>query len=288
LVPVAVLAAFAVATALGTSALAQVGAAGRATPGLVGLSEPAAKVTAQHAGLTLHVSHRASSDPKDVVLGQSPAPGQWLYGGDRTVDVVVSLGPPRVTVPDLFGKTPQAAAAALAKLGLAAKGAHQFRQTDPKGQIYDQNPIVGATLPPGSPVRFWWSDGPAPIHVPDVHGLSCDQAKAQLVANHLTGKCVDVYDDHAPKTTVVGTTPPLDTLVSQNTVITVNVSKGPIPVLLPDVRRKTVESAIALLKSLGFGVHVADPNFSPKAHVFNQSPAPGHEYPKGTVVTLIL
>jgi serine/threonine-protein kinase len=288
LVPLAVLAAFAIATALGTSALAQVGAAGRASPGLVGLSETAAKTTAQHAGLTLHVSHRASSDPKDVVLGQSPAAGQWLYGGDRTVDVVVSLGPPAVTVPDLFGMPPETATAALAKVGLIAKGAHGFRQTEPKGQVYNQYPIVGAALPPGSTVKIYWSDGPSPMRVPDLHGESCTQAKEQLLAKHLKGACVDVYDDFQPAGKVVGTAPPIGTLLPQNTVVTVNVSKGRQPVLLPDVRRKTVASAIAQLEGLGFVVHVADPIFNPKAHVFSQSPKPGRMYPKGTVVTLIL
>jgi beta-lactam-binding protein with PASTA domain len=59
-------------------------------------------------------------------------------------------------------------------------------------------------------------------------------------------------------------------------------------VLLPDVRRKTVASAIAQLKGLGFVVHVADPIYNPKSHVFSQAPRPGQMYPKGTVVTLTL
>jgi beta-lactam-binding protein with PASTA domain len=223
-----------------------------------------------------------------VILGQSPAAGQWLYGGDRTVDVVVSLGPPAVAVPDLFGMAPDAAKAALTKVGLVAKGAHGFRQTDPKGQVYYQYPIVGANLPPGSTVKFSWSDGPSPIRVPDVHGLSCTLAKEQLLAKHLKGACVDGYDDVTPAGQVVGTAPPIGTLLPQNTVITVNVSKGRQPVMLPDVRRKTVASAIKTLKDLGFVVHVADPVYNPKAHVFSQSPAPGRMYPKGTVVTLTL
>ena len=91
LVPLAVLVVLAVATALGTSALAQVGASGRASPGLVGLTQVDAGEAAQKVGMTLHVVHRASPDPKGFVVEQDPAPGAWLYGG-RTIDVVVSRG----------------------------------------------------------------------------------------------------------------------------------------------------------------------------------------------------
>ena len=75
LVPLAVLVVLAVATALGTSALAQVGASGRASPGLVGLTQVDAGEAAQKAGMTLHVVHRASPDPKGFVVDQDPAPG---------------------------------------------------------------------------------------------------------------------------------------------------------------------------------------------------------------------
>ena len=76
LVPLAVLAAFAVATALGTSALAQVGATGHAAPGLVGLTQARAVAAAKSDRLTLRVTHRASPDPNGVVLEQESGAGR--------------------------------------------------------------------------------------------------------------------------------------------------------------------------------------------------------------------
>jgi serine/threonine-protein kinase len=286
-VPLVVLAAIAAATALGTSALAQVGNAGRAAPSLVGLSLPAAKVEAKHAGLAVHVSYRSASDPKDVILDQSPPPGDWLYS-DRTVALAVSSGPPDVAVPNLRGMVPPNAERTLRNLGLVPKLLHAFQQNEPKGRIFAERPDFGESIAPGKTVEIYLSDGPAPQKVPDVHGLKCDAATAQLLARHLNGTCKNVYNDTAAVGDVVGTTPPVGTLLNQGTAVTINVSKGPPPVLLPDVRRHTVAYAVILLQSLGFRVYVSQPQYNPKSHVFGESPKPGTLYPKGTPVTLIL
>jgi eukaryotic-like serine/threonine-protein kinase len=286
LVPLAVLAAFAVATVLGTSALAQVGASGRAAPGLVGLSKTDAATAAKRAGFSLHVSHRASSDPNGVVLQQDPASGVWLYGGG-TIGVVVSLGPSKIATPRLFGLQGPDAIAALKRAGLVTIHGHGFNQTAPVGTVFHQDPPGGQLILPGSAVHITWSDGPPPMQIPDLHGFTCPAAVAQLKTIHLVGRCTNVYDDTVPVGNVVGTVPPAFTMHAQNaTPITIKVSKGPQLITVPDVIGKRVTDAIKQLKGLGFVVAV--PNLNPKAHVFDQSPAPDTMIKKGSTVTLIL
>jgi eukaryotic-like serine/threonine-protein kinase len=285
MVPLVVLAAFAVATALGTSALAQVGAPGRAAPGLVGLAKSDAAVSARNDGLTLHVVNRASSDPSGVVIEQSPAPGVWLYGG-RTVSVVVSSGPAQIATPTVIGLTLPAATAKLTQAGLLTRRHHGYSQTWPVGTVSRQIPQEGMPIVPGKPVDITLSDGPQPIPVPDVHGESCPAAKATLAEHHLKGKCVDVFHDTIPSGEVVTTVPVPGTVEKQNTVVTIEVSKGPQPILLPDVRGFRVADATKTLQDLGFKVSI--PNYNPRGHVFDESPAPGKKIPKGSTVTLIL
>jgi eukaryotic-like serine/threonine-protein kinase len=285
MVPLVVLAAFAVATALGTSALAQVGAAGRATPGLVGLAQPAATHAAAHDGLTLHVVHRASPDPSGTVLSQSPAPGDWLYGG-HSISVVVSSGPSPIDTPNVFGLARRDAIAALNRVGLVAAGAHGYNQTAKVGTVFAQDPPHSAQILPGKTVTITWSDGPSPVKVPDLHGLSCTAAMAQLVSHHLrsAATCTKVYNT-APVDEVVASTPVPGTVLKQGSTVTLQISKGPQPVKVPDVRGFRAADAVKRLHDLGF--NVASPNYNQKGHVFDQSPAGGTSIPKGSTVTLI-
>ena len=285
MVPLVVLGAFAIATALGTSALAQVGAPGRATPALVGLSETAAASTASKDGLTLHVSHRAAPDPKDVVLVQSPAAGEWLYGA-RTVNVVLSQGPSKIETPNLIGMARLDAIAKLKQVGLGYRGRHGFSQTAAVDSVFKQDHPQGQLVFPGVTVTITWSDGPPPVTVPDVHGMSCPEAQAQLAASFLRGGCYEVYDDTTPKGKVVTTVPGQGTTLKQQTAVSIRVSKGPELVAVPDVVGKRVADESKMLTDAGFKVSI--PNYNPKGHVFEQRPAADTKIPKGSTVTLIL
>ncbi|MDQ1535246.1 MAG: eukaryotic-like serine/threonine-protein kinase, partial [Actinomycetota bacterium] len=285
MVPLAVLAAFALATALGTSALAQVGATGHAAPGLVGLTEADAVAAARNDRLTLRVTHRSAPDPSGVVLEQSPPAGDWLYGA-RTIGVVVSSGPSKASVPNLKGLASAAATAKLRKAGFVAEVTHGFNQTAKIGTVFFQSPIAGESLLPGEKVRFAYSDGPPPVRVPDVHGFSCAAAIAAVKNAHLVGTCKQVFNDTALVGQVIRTLPPKGTSLTQNTSIVIEVSKGPQLVKVPDVRGERVNDAINRLKQLGFKTDV--PNYNSKGHVFEQSPAPGKMIPKGSTITLIL
>jgi serine/threonine-protein kinase len=286
LVPLAVLLAFAVATALGTAALAQVGGAGRGTPALVGLTQAKAVAAAQDAGLKLRVVHRASQDPNGVVIEQDPAAGAWLYGG-HTMGVVVSLGPPNVAVPTVNGMTPAQAKAALKAVGLVGRGTHHFSDTEKLGVVFGQIPTEGQPLAPGETVRFTVSDGPEPRVIPDLHGFTCKAAIANLKSLKLTGTCKNVYDDTVLKGQVIRTVPGEGTTHPQGgEPIIIEVSKGPELVEIPDVIGDRVNDAVDELKGLGFKVEV--PNYNSRGHVFDQSPAAGEKIPKGSTITLIL
>ena len=286
MVPLGVLVALAIATVLGTSALAQVGASGHAVPGLVGRTQADAVKVAQRVGLAVHVSHRAAIDPAGVVLEQHPAAGAWLYGG-RTVNVIVSLGPPSISTPNVIGMTGPDAIAALKRAGLVPRGAHGFDQKAPVGTVFQEEPRGGTQIVPGKPVTIKWSDGPPPAHVPDVHGFTCDAAKTAMKNAFLVGTCKDVFDDKVPPGQVIDTVPPAGTSHPQGgQPVIIEVSKGPELIKVPDEIGQKVGDATKALEALGFKVVV--PNYNPKGHVFEQSPKAGKMIPKGSTITLIL
>ena len=287
LVPLAVLVVFAVATALGTSALAEVTAPGRSVPGFVGIARTAADVTAKQGGFTLHVVNEASLDPKGTVLRQTPAAGVYLYGG-RDVTVYVSSGPSPIAMPNFIGLAVDEVTQSLKSHGLLVKRSHHFNAAYAPGVVYDQSPRSGVPTPPGATVSITTSDGPPPLHVPDLHGLSCDSAKRQLVAFKLTGTCSEIYSSTVEKGLVMGTSPVVGSLVKQNSAVTVYVSRGPEIVKVPKVKGKTVAQAKAVLEAQGFVVKVHPNVYSSGAHVFDQSPEPNKEVAKGSTVILTL
>src|SRR3990172_12974580 len=93
-----------------------------AVPFVEGILEANAVRTVNEAGLTPDV-HRVPSDKAKVgyVFDQNPDAGQRIDRGN-TVDILVSTGKPKVTVPSVIGRPLAEAGQALADAGLKAKG----------------------------------------------------------------------------------------------------------------------------------------------------------------------
>ncbi|RUQ08798.1 Stk1 family PASTA domain-containing Ser/Thr kinase [Curtobacterium sp. HSID17257] len=123
--------------------------------------------------------------PKDTViaakgLGTDGQTVDLASGGEYAergpVTLTVSLG----AVPDVTGKTLDAATAALDDVGLVV-GAQQERYSDdvPKGQVISSS-VEDSPAVRGSAVDLVLSKGPTPITLPDVAGKTIDEATSTL------------------------------------------------------------------------------------------------------------
>lgn len=84
--------------------------------------------------------------PAGAVLSQDPGPRTLVKRGSA-VEVVLSLGPQRLTVPDLVGRSLPSAQVALAAAGLTAGPTLQVFSSRPAGTVVDQDPRAGASVP---------------------------------------------------------------------------------------------------------------------------------------------
>jgi len=116
---------------------------------------------------------------RDNVIGTRPAAGRVLKNGQALV-VVVSVGKPRVEVPQVAGRRFDDARAALAAAHLSAKRTATFDDNVPKGLVVRTEPAAGAGATWGSVVTVVVSKGPDLVVVPDVIGLSKEQAEQRL------------------------------------------------------------------------------------------------------------
>lgn len=151
-----------------------------AIPELAGTNRTSASEAIARAGLTVgSVTEKASEEvPAGGVLDWSPKGGMIPTGS--AVDLVVSSGPAPRTVPDVSGRSFDAASGALSTLGLKVGRSDDYSDTVPEGQVISSNPGAGAKVERGSTVTVVVSRG-QPV-VPDLKGLSVGDASSRLQA----------------------------------------------------------------------------------------------------------
>lgn len=117
-----------------------------------GASGAAARSTLEAAGFRVSTSQAHSgSVPQGAVISQSPASGT-LHRGD-TVQLVTSLGPEMVKVPDVFRMPEAEAKSALEAAGFSVNVVHE--KGDPAfGLVYEQSAAAGSELAKGSTITL--------------------------------------------------------------------------------------------------------------------------------------
>jgi beta-lactam-binding protein with PASTA domain/tRNA A-37 threonylcarbamoyl transferase component Bud32 len=262
------------------------GSTGTATvPQFVGRSEADATTAAKRAGVKVKVTTVESDDPAGIVVGQDPPPGNTVEA-KSIVTLKVSSGPPPVALPDVLKLAPPDAQRALEAASFVVTVERRFDETIAKDTVIGTEPAQGQKAPPESVVKLVVSDGPKPVPVPDVAGLSYDEAAARLVAVKLKAGEGGDYSDTVPTGTVIGSNPAVGTDAPRDSTVTVIVSLGPPIVAIPNVIGSTVESATAKLESVGLQADID--NYKPGKKVRAMSPKPGKTVRRGTKVTLFL
>jgi eukaryotic-like serine/threonine-protein kinase len=123
-----------------------------AVPDVTGLSRDSAEGRLRDEGLGVSVEEIESDEPEDQVISQSPAGGTQVDRGSA-VTITVSVGRPRVTVPDVTGLSPSAASSRLRALGLVpSRQERPVTNPDEDGQVLEQRPGAGAEVEKGRTV----------------------------------------------------------------------------------------------------------------------------------------
>jgi hypothetical protein len=150
-------------------------------PGLIGLTVDAAARQLQEAGLTLGEvdSIRHPRATAGGIVGQAPFQGQ-LALRDAPVDVAVSLGPEVRPLPDVTRIRGDRALTVLETSGFQVT-VDSVQSQVAAGQVISTDPRPGTRLSLPAQVRMTVSLGPPLVAVPDLIGLTEDQARARLL-----------------------------------------------------------------------------------------------------------
>jgi serine/threonine-protein kinase len=240
-------------------------------PSVVGQSQAVALSALSGAGLTM----KTSGDTSQKALSQSPAAGAQVKKGSA---VTVTFPAPLVRVPNVFGKTPTAARAALteAKLTMTAQG------DATGGTATSQNPQAGTSVKPGSAVSVTFQ--PALVKVPAVVGQTQGGAQAILSQARLG---ISVRGDSS-QGKAISQAPSAGTQVKPGSTVTVTFPTKPAAppqVTVPNVIGRNLQQARSTLQGAGLQVSTTG---NTAGTVRSQNPPAGRQVPRNSTVTLTL
>ena len=174
----------------------EVEVAGVSLPAMTGVDLETVKASLNTLGLSSEVTYE-ESDTYDsgIVISAALEDGTVVTEG-TVVDVgtsivlTVSTGQSGVELPDVVGYSQAEAIAKLKQKGFDTVNKVNGTSNDvEKGEVYEQDPEGGTTVPADTTVTIYISTGPSTdgqIQVPDVTGITVEEAMAILVENSLT------------------------------------------------------------------------------------------------------
>jgi len=179
-------------------------------PNLVGKQSEDAERTLSAYGLQLRVADRQYSTMSvNAIVRQSPAPGEQVKVS-QDVQVILSLGAQKLTVPTLAGRSLRAAHIALLEAGLplGEVSTASFPAWE-AGTVVEQDPPAGSTaVVPRVDLLVSGDDPPVYYVMPSLIGMEQAEAQRVLMADGLrVAKVNNVTETGSPKETVIGQVP---------------------------------------------------------------------------------
>ena len=209
-----------------------------------------------------------------------------------------------IEIPDLTNMSFAEATTLLGEKGLKYKKVDEYSEVT-VGFVVGQNPKPGRRVRPGQVIELTVSAGPQMVSIPNVTGMSKDEAEKILRNVGLAvGGVTEKNDHNVPKGSVISQAPQAGKQVQRGTKIDLLVSLGReettpplvkselVLVEVPDLTNWTFDSAIYKLERIGLSYELVDEYHLGEAqlpgHVVKQNPPAGTTVAMGEKVTLFI
>ena len=153
-------------------------------PSVVNTTRENAEVAIKNAGLAVGSITEQYSDTvaSGNVINQSIAGGNSVEEG-VTIDLVVSKGPEKVTMPNLWGNPKDRAIEKLHALGLSVEVYEEYSD-ETEGRVFKTSPAADEKLAPGSMVQIYLSKGPKPEESEKTDNSGSDNSEGDTSSNN--------------------------------------------------------------------------------------------------------
>ncbi|WP_405658655.1 Stk1 family PASTA domain-containing Ser/Thr kinase [Streptomyces sp. RK9] len=264
----------------------------KTAPNFVGETLKEARESAKNVDLEIAVSERKPCEkyPKGEICSQDPGADAKVEKGD-TINVVVSTGAPKITVPDVEGLTYEKAESRLRDKGFEVTKKTQESEQNP-GVVISQNPPGDTEAQKGTSITLTVAKEQAKSVVPDVSGQTWEAAKKQIEDSGLVASRSDVESDSVEEGKVIQTSPAANTEVDPGSTVTVQVAKKkaeeePEEATVPTLGGQSLGDARDAIEDADLTVGTITGPQDDDARVVLSTPSGGQKVPSGTAINLV-
>jgi serine/threonine-protein kinase len=232
-------------------------------PDVRGLELAAARSALDDAGLA-RTGEEVVADaeiPIGLAAGTDPAAGETVARGTE-VTLLVSGGVADIAVPRVLEETLDAARAAIEGVRLeVGTVTYEVSAVIAEGSVISQDPEAGTLVAAGTKVHLVVSAGADALIIPEIVGNAENEALFALSeAGFLTTQITIERRPSADMAEgfVISTEPPAGSALAPGGTVTVVISQGAIPAVVPNVVGSTSADAQARLEDFGFEVAFDD------------------------------
>lgn len=234
-------------------------------------------------------SSRAESAPKKskkgpiigvivAIIAIAAIAGFVLFGGGK-----------QATVPDVVGMTYEEAVTKIRAEGFeVGEMSTEYDDEAESGTVLKQTPAANSQAQEGSKIDLVISQGSEQVDVPDVLGMSENEARREITAaGFIVGKTEVKEGEDDDKGKVIDQDPSPGTKANTGSMINIVISGGADEVEVPDITGKDVEDARKIAEDAGFTIQQGRSEASdtvPEGAIILQDPEAGDKAKKGSVI----
>ena len=200
-----------------------------------------------------------------------------------------------VIVPNLEGKDVVYALELLTELELNTKvRGSEYTNDVPKNYVIFQEPSAGAEIKKGRDVKIILSKGPKTLFMPNLIGLTLQQANIVIEENGICqGELSRAYHSAVEKDLVIAQVPLQGTMISRGDCVDILMSMGARPKAfkMPDLTGLTLEDALQSIEKVELIIGEIKSEFQknrPRNSIVRQSPSAGDRVIASSPVSLLI
>ena len=210
------------------------------------------------------------------ILDQSPAPGRTVKVGS-TVGLIVSSGAEEKKMPDLVNMTLQNALTSLNTMSIPVTANPIYEESDvvTDGYVIRTEPAKDEPLTEGQVVNIYVSLGTAAdlVRVPSLVGMTVEAAKALIEAKGLSVGSATAVESDLPEGTVTFQSIDPDEEVRRETVINLQISKGPADAETPAIISQSTDTTVTRGETLTLEVEAQSTDDGVLSYAWYQTPS---------------
>jgi serine/threonine-protein kinase len=219
---------------------------------------------------------------------ESVPPGGGKVDAGGSVELIISKGPERYTIPTITGLTPEAAQVTITKFPLTVGTITEvFNSEIPKGFVISTSPTSGSSVKRDTQVNLIVSKGIEQVALDNYVGKSGEQALNELTEAGFDVESGYAFSETTPELAVVSQNPAGGATANKGAKVSILISKGPRYTFIPKtIITMEANAGKALLESLGLKVKVISIGNAKKKVIKKVSPAVNTKVLRGSLVTI--